>query len=105
MRVLAAFLSEPSDAQYGLDIAERLSIKSGTLYPILGRLERAGWLTSELEDGDPKVLARPRRRLYRLTGLGEESARAGLRQHVADLSVAAAEPRRRHLLQPRAART
>jgi PadR family transcriptional regulator, regulatory protein PadR len=46
----------------------------GTLYKALGRLERAGLLTSEWEDADRAVgEGRPRRRLYRVTDLGETS--------------------------------
>lgn len=44
----------------------------GTLYKALGRLERAGLLASEWEE--PEIAAgegRPRRRLYRVTELGE----------------------------------
>src|SRR5438128_1564066 len=46
----------------------------GTLYKALGRLERAGLLASEWED--PDIAAeegRPRRRLYRVTDLGEKA--------------------------------
>ena len=46
----------------------------GTLYKALGRLERAGLLAREWEA--PGVAAeegRPRRRLYRITGLGEKA--------------------------------
>ena len=39
---------------------------SGTLYPLLARLEAAGWFTSEWEDVDPSEVGRPRRRLYKL---------------------------------------
>jgi PadR family transcriptional regulator, regulatory protein PadR len=54
----------------GAEIGRMTKLKSGTLYPILFRLEKAGWLESNWEDGDPTVLGRPRRRLYRITGLG-----------------------------------
>src|SRR5580658_702353 len=47
---------------------------SGKLYPVLARLERAGWLTKELEQVDPAVAGRPARRLYRIT---EGGVRAG----------------------------
>ena len=49
----------------------------GTLYRALGRLESMGMLQSRRED--PEVAAqanRPGRRLYALTALGEEAARA-----------------------------
>jgi len=46
----------------------------GTLYKALERMERAGLLESRWED--PEVAAaerRPRRRLYSITGLGEQA--------------------------------
>lgn len=45
----------------------------GTLYKALGRLERAGLLTSAWEDPDAAE-GRPRRRLYELTEQGAASA-------------------------------
>jgi len=44
----------------------------GTLYKALARMERAGLLESRWEDPDVAAAEeRPRRRLYRVTGLGE----------------------------------
>jgi PadR family transcriptional regulator PadR len=51
----------------------------GTLYKALDRLERAGLLESRWEEAqDAADAARPRRRFYRITALGE-SALAGAR--------------------------
>ena len=47
--------------------AKRGHLASGTLYPILLRLESAGWLASRWESVDPSEAGRPRRRLYRIT--------------------------------------
>lgn len=55
------------------DAARRLTAH-GTLYKALDRLERGGLLESRWED--PAIAAeegRPRRRLYRVTGLGERA--------------------------------
>lgn len=76
--VLQAFLEDPLARKSGADLYNRLKVSSGTLYPMLVRLEKAGWLTSEWENIDPAKAARPRRRYYRLTGLGERSANAAL---------------------------
>jgi DNA-binding PadR family transcriptional regulator len=47
----------------------------GTLYRALERLETAGMLESQLEDADVAATEnRPRRRLYRVTAVGEASA-------------------------------
>jgi DNA-binding PadR family transcriptional regulator len=54
----------------GADIMDSIGLASGTLYPILMRLEEAKWLRSRLEDVDPVKVGRPRRRLYRITPNG-----------------------------------
>ena len=38
-RVLRAFLEDPADPRYGYDLMKAAGLKSGTLYPLLGRLE------------------------------------------------------------------
>ena len=70
LRVLEAFLENSGDELSGADIATRGHLASGTLYPILLRLESAGWLASRWEKVNPSAVGRPRRRLYRLTALG-----------------------------------
>ena len=74
LRVLEAFLTDPTDQLSGADVHERCGIASGTLYPILLRLEAAGWFVSKWESVDPTVVGRPRRRLYRLTPTGLRQA-------------------------------
>ena len=54
----------------GADIARNTKLASGTLYPILIRLESAGWVDSKWEVGDPSNMGRPRKRFYRITGEG-----------------------------------
>lgn len=45
----------------------------GTLYKALGRLAESGMLESQWEDPDVALAeGRPRRRLYRITGLGQK---------------------------------
>lgn len=67
LKVLEAFLENPADELSGSDVHNRSDIASGTLYPILLRLESAGWFVSRWEAIDPTSAGRPRRRLYRLT--------------------------------------
>ncbi|MCA1708308.1 MAG: PadR family transcriptional regulator [Actinobacteria bacterium] len=57
---------------YGFELSKITGLKSGTLYPILARLESAGWLCSGWESSDTP--GRPRRRYYRLTGVGAAAA-------------------------------
>jgi PadR family transcriptional regulator, regulatory protein PadR len=70
LRVLEAFLENPVDELAGADVQRRSKLLSGTLYPILLRLETAGWFVSRWEAVDPAAVGRPRRRLYRLTPSG-----------------------------------
>ena len=76
LRVLELFLENPSEQLSGADVQKRSRLASGTLYPILLRLESAGWFVSRWETIDPSSAGRPRRRLYRLTagGLARASA-------------------------------
>jgi PadR family transcriptional regulator PadR len=77
-RVLHALLDSPTDEHYGLEIMRATGLKSGSLYPILGRLEDAGWIEGRWEVIDEAAEGRPRRRLYRLTPDGVVGARATL---------------------------
>jgi PadR family transcriptional regulator PadR len=65
--VLRALIAEPTREMYGLEIGREAELESGTIHPILARLERCGWLESRWEDRDPHEAGRPRRRYYRLT--------------------------------------
>ncbi|MFI7598975.1 PadR family transcriptional regulator [Actinoplanes sp. NPDC049681] len=75
LKVVAALLADPTAQRYGLQLMEATGLPSGTLYPILVRLEAAGWVRSEWEDIDPVAEGRPSRRYYRLTAEGETDAR------------------------------
>jgi DNA-binding PadR family transcriptional regulator len=74
-RVLAALIREPGQEHYGLELAPATGLSSGTLYPILARLEEAGLVTSRWEDVDQSAAGRPRRRYYRLSASGLRVAR------------------------------
>jgi PadR family transcriptional regulator, regulatory protein PadR len=80
LRVLKVLVEQPSQQHYGLEILERTGLSAGSLYPILGRLEAAGWLTGEWETIDPAVEGRPRRRYYRLTSTGLRCAQQAVRE-------------------------
>ena len=62
IKVLAALMSRTEDGLSGAEIGRTTSLASGTLYPILFRLEEAGWVESRWETEDPHELGRPRRR-------------------------------------------
>ena len=64
--VLRELLSDPAREMYGLEICAAAGLPSGTIHPILARLEKVGWLRSRWEDVDPAAQGRPRRRYYSL---------------------------------------
>jgi len=64
--VLLVLLDEPDRERYGLELSELAGLATGTIHPILARLEKVGWLHSRWEEVDPKEQGRPRRRYYRL---------------------------------------
>ncbi len=76
--VLNVFLQQhDTGGVFGLVIMKDTGFGSGTVYPILAKLEQVGWVVSNLEDSDLAAREkRPRRRYYRLTGLGENAAPA-----------------------------
>jgi PadR family transcriptional regulator, regulatory protein PadR len=87
-RVLRAFLTDPSEYRYGYDLMRAARLPSGTLYPMLARLQEQGLVTSEWESRpDGQAEGRPPRKYYRLTAEGARVARLEVSQ------AAAAAPR------------
>jgi len=80
LKVLGALLSNTGREVSGAEIGKTAGLASGTLYPILIRLEQARWVRSWWESEDPHQLGRPRRRFYSLTGIGKVKARAAFRE-------------------------
>jgi DNA-binding PadR family transcriptional regulator len=76
--VLRALLADPSQEMYGLQICTEAGLPSGTIHPILARLEGWGWLESRWEDTNPAGQGRPRRRYYWLTRAGALRAQHAL---------------------------
>jgi PadR family transcriptional regulator, regulatory protein PadR len=66
-----------TDRPYGLEIIERTGLPSGTVYPLLARLEAEGWVASHWEASDARARG-PRKRIYEITVAGAERARAAL---------------------------
>lgn len=73
-RVLREFVAEASEPRYGYELMQLTGFPSGKLYPILARLQQAGWVTREREHIDAAKAGRPPRYLYRLTPRGAEAA-------------------------------
>ena len=59
---------------YGFDIMDATNLPSGTVYPILRRLEREAMVTSQWEaEGIAQTEQRPPRRYYDLTAEGRKA--------------------------------
>jgi PadR family transcriptional regulator PadR len=78
LKVFRELLEDPTTERYGLEIGLATGLRGGSLYPVLGRLEDARYVTSRWEDTDPAETGRPRRRLYRLSPNGVVYARQAL---------------------------
>jgi PadR family transcriptional regulator, regulatory protein PadR len=77
LRIATLFADDPKRGLWNYAISKRLLIKANTSVLILGRMERAGWITSDWEKPQAVAVGRPRRRIYRITDFGvSETARA-----------------------------
>lgn len=78
MDVLDVLTSSPSDSPaWGLRLCEQTGYGTGTIYPALDRLMKAGWIKDHWEDPPPDD--RPPRRFYEVTSTGREQYAAALR--------------------------
>ncbi len=78
--VLRVLLEDPTRGRYGLEIGGATGLPSGTIHPILARLENLRWVDSSWEEIDSHEEGRPRRRYYRLNDHGIAEARDALAQ-------------------------
>lgn len=83
LKVLRAFVDAPHEQHYGLEVMRSAGLKSGTLYPVLARLERASWIIGRWEEPGA---GRPPRRYYVLTEDGLAMARHALADAYRDLA-------------------
>lgn len=70
LEVLGSFVDQPEVELHGYEIMKLAGVSSGSLYPILQRFESLGWVEGSWEETDPSEQGRPRRRNYKVTGLG-----------------------------------
>lgn len=78
LHLLQALLARPGEWHHGYALSQSTGLASGTLYPILMRLEKAHWLETKWEQ--PGKVGRPPRHLYRL----KAEARAWAREELND---------------------
>ena len=91
-RVLRVLLEDPAEPRYGYDLMKAAGLKSGTLYPLLGRLEDEKLVASAWET--PGQDGQRPRKYYRLTARGAEVARLELAQISVGRPRSAARPAR-----------
>jgi DNA-binding MarR family transcriptional regulator len=77
-KVLKIFLEDPGQSRYGFELMKLTGLASGSLYPMLARLEEAGWLTRGKENINPHAAGRPRRLHYTIAGDAVTAARVQL---------------------------
>lgn len=69
--ILAILADAGSQWSHGYDLCRQAGVKSGTLYPLLIRLEGLGHLEAQWLPAEP---GRPARHAYRLTASGRQLA-------------------------------
>jgi len=68
----AVLLAIRAGHRYGFDVVDATGLPTGTVYPLLRRMERRGVLTGAWEDeARARAEQRPARRYYRLTTVGD----------------------------------
>jgi|SRR5215469_5472257 len=77
-RVLRVLVADPAAPHYGYDLMKATRLASGTLYPMLARLQQDGLVDSRWEDRSPDAGGRPPRKYYQLTAEGVRVARLEL---------------------------
>ena len=71
---VAVLLAVADGFRYGFDIMDAAALPSGTVYPILSRLEEAGYVRSQWEPAAVAQKARrPPRRYYEITANGRRT--------------------------------
>ena len=96
-RVLREFVTDASEPRYGYELMQSTGFPSGKLYPILARLQHAGWISREREHIDTAQAGRPARYFYRLTPRGAEAAWSELTVLTEQITPAPAPARVRRL--------
>ena len=84
----------PDDELYGFKIAKEIDRPTGSVFPILARLEQAGWVFSKWETSEQNSRG-SRRRFYRLSPDGVAQAR----EMLAEAQTVGA-PNSAHLMRP-----
>jgi PadR family transcriptional regulator, regulatory protein PadR len=82
LAAVAVLSAVSRSVRHGFDIMDTTELPSGTVYPVLGRLERDGYMRSKWE---PQSVAqrekRPPRRYYEITASGSRALAASVEHY------------------------
>ena len=79
---VAVLAAVSRSVRYGFDIMDATGLPSGTVYPILGRLERDGYVRSHWESQTvAQREKRPPRRYYEITASGSRVLSASIEHY------------------------
>jgi PadR family transcriptional regulator, regulatory protein PadR len=85
--VLRALAATPDREMYGLEIMRAASLPSGTVYPLLARLEAEEWLSSRAEGIVTQAEGRPARKYFRITPAGVAAVREATEREAVRLTA------------------
>ena len=80
-KLLAALLQQPRSWHYGYELSKQTRLKSGTIYPLLIRLNDQGLVESKWMEADPP--GKPPRHAYKLSPSGLAFARESMELTIA----------------------
>jgi DNA-binding PadR family transcriptional regulator len=103
LKLLGALTAKAANWHYGYALSRETGLQSGTLYPILMRLEERGWLETQWESPQPLVEkrgGRPPRHMYRLTTGGTAWAMEALSAASRSKTTFASKTKSRGALRP-----
>lgn len=89
----AVLVALSREKRYGFDLIAETGLPSGTIYPMLRRLQKAGLVTATWEDvAEAHARQRPQRKYYTLTPDGASSLESALERFPALRTGAATVP-------------
>jgi DNA-binding PadR family transcriptional regulator len=84
--VFEELLRAPREWRHGYELSQNTNLRSGTLYPLLIRLNQQGLLEARWEQ--PELPGRPPRHAYRLTAKGIAYAKTSLAEAASSIVLA-----------------
>lgn len=72
LKVAGELMRRPRDKHWGNDIRRRVALSEGTVYPVLNRFRKAGWIVDTEYELPDQLEGRPPRRYFTLTDTGRD---------------------------------